>query len=138
MPFNVSRAVNSVEKEVLKFATGLEAIESVVLRASGVEVLPSAVSGQEGRLMLRAGTVLKKISGDSQERYEEYTGTGDIAGILGDNVFFYDTSAASDQPADMLFHNCVFDKDKIVDFDDYETELRAALNTCRFEEKVEA
>jgi len=136
MPFGAKRSVGTVKKEVLKFATGLEAIESVVLRASGVAQLPSAaVNGSEGKIGLLAGTILTKIPGDSQNRYRKYTGAGGeaVAGILGDHIFFYDNTAASDEPADMLFHGCVFDKSKIVDFVAQETALRAALTTCRFD-----
>lgn len=133
MPFGASRAVNTVRKEILKFPAGLDAIESVVLRASGVAELASAVTGIEGKIGLRAGTILTKISGDSQNRYQRYTGTGTIEGILGDNIFFYDNSADSDEPADMLFHNCVFDSSKIIDFASYESDLATDLPTCRFD-----
>jgi hypothetical protein len=133
MPWNVSRAVNTVRKEILKFPAGLDAIESVVLRASGVAALPSATTGYVGKLGLLAGTILTPVSGDSQNRYKKYTGSGDIAGILGDNVYFFDGLDHSDEPADMLIHGCVFDKDRIIDFVAYESALRTALNTCRFD-----
>lgn len=136
MPWNVDRSVGSVKKEVLKFATGLEAIESVVLRASDADTLSSAVTGGvTGRLGLRAGTILTKIPGDSQNRYKKFEDEANeaIECILGDNIYFYDTSEASDEPADGLFHNCVFDKSKIIDFVTYETELRDSLNTSRFD-----
>jgi hypothetical protein len=134
-----SRTITTVEKEILVFPAGLDAIQSVVLSGSGVEELPSAVSGGEGRLVLRAGTILQKIDGDPLDRYEQYDGSGDVAGILGDNIFFYSTE--TDEPADMLFHNCVFNKDKIVDYDEYGAEdgdgsLNDALHTCRFEVQV--
>lgn len=135
MPWNVSRGLNSVKKEVLKFATGLEAIESVVLAASEVDELSSAVTGVSGKLGLRAGTILTKVPGDDQNRYRRYTAQAseEIEGILGDNIYFYDNTEASDEPADSLFHNCVFDKSKIIDFDTYEAALRDALNTSRFD-----
>ena len=137
MPFNVGRSVNSVSKEVLKFVSGLEQIESVVLAASEAEALPSAVTGVEGKLGLRAGTILVEVDGDDQRRATQYEGTGDIIGILTDNIYFYDDSDASDQPAAAFKHTAVFDKAKIIDFDDYETELKDELYTCRFEEKVD-
>lgn len=133
MAFGAKRAINTVEKEILKEPAGLDAIESVVLRASGVAALASAVTGTSGKIGLRAGTILTKVSGDSQNRYKRYTGSGTIEGILGDNIYFYDNTAASDEPADMLFHGCVFDSSKIVDFATYESALRTALNTCRFD-----
>jgi hypothetical protein len=133
MPFNVRRSVNTVRKEILKFPVGIDSVESVVLRASGVAALASAVTGVQGKLGLLAGTILTKVSGDSQNRYKRYTGSGDIEGILGDNVFFYDGTDASDEPADMLFHGCVFDSSKIIDFASYESAVRTALPTCRFD-----
>jgi hypothetical protein len=136
----VSRSVNTVEKEILKFPCGLDAIKSVVLRASGVDQLASAVTGLEGKIGLRAGTVLQKVSGDSQNRYEPWDGgaASAVEGILGDNIFFHanDTDNA-DKAADVLFHNCVFDVDKLTEFgSNYvgnETDVEDALYTCRFE-----
>lgn len=134
MAFNVSRTVKTVEKEVLKFPAGLDAIESVVIKGSGVPELPSATTGRRGVYGYVAGTILRKVSGDSQNRYEKYTGSGTIEGILGDTVIVYDNStAASDTPVDMLKHGCVFDKDKIVDYASYASALATALFTCRFE-----
>lgn len=131
----VSRGVNTVEKEILKFPAGLDAIESVVLAAENVAELASAVTGVDGKLGLRAGTVLQKVSGDSQNRYEVWDGgtAADIEGILGDNIYFYDNSEASDRAADMLFHNCVFDSSKILNYAGNESDLATALHTCRFD-----
>lgn len=136
MPWNVSRRVSTVEKEILKFPAGLDAIQSVVLRASGVDELPSAVTGVEGKLGLRAGTILTKVPGSDGAKYQQFTGAGGeaIEGVLGDNIFFYDSSEASDEPADMLFHGCVFDAAKIIDYDTHESALKDALHTCRFDE----
>lgn len=132
----VSRTANTVEKEILKFPAGLDAIDSVVLSAaaSGVVELPSATVGYAGKLGLLAGTILKKISGDSQNRYARYDGTGTIAGILGDNIYFFDNTDNSDRAADMLNHGCVFNKNKIIDFGAYESDLRTAMPSCRFDE----
>jgi hypothetical protein len=108
-----------------------------VLKASGVSALPSATVGYAGKLGLLAGTILTKIPGDSQGRYRKYTGAGGeaVEGILGDNVYFYDGTDKSDQGADMLFHGCVFDATKIVDWASHESAVRTALNTCRFIEE---
>lgn len=131
----VSRTTKTVEKEILKFPAGLDAIESVVLSAgaSGVSELPSATVGYEGKLGLLAGTILKKITGDGQNRYARYDGSGTIAGVLGDNIYFYDATDASDRGADMLFHGVVFDKEKIIDYNAFAGDLATALFTCRFE-----
>lgn len=136
MPWNVSRRVSTVEKEILKFPAGLDAIQSIVLRASGVDALPSAVTGYEGKLGLRAGTIVTKIPADPQKRYAQFTGGGGevIEGILGDNIYFYDGTNASDEPADMLFHGCVFNAAKIIDYGTHEAALKAALTTCLFDE----
>lgn len=141
MPFGGKRSVFSVNKEVLKFATGLEAIESVVLQASAADTLPSATVGSNpGRTVygLLAGTILTKIPGDSRNRYRKYTAASGeaVAGILGDNIEFFDKTDTSDEPADMLFHSCVFNKDKIIDFAAHESDVRAALPTCRFDTKA--
>lgn len=137
MPYNVSRSVNTVKKEVLKFPAGLDAIESVVLAASAAPELPSAVTGTTGVRGYRAGTVLKKAAGDSQNRYVAYGGAGTVAGILGDNIYFYDDTDASDEAADMLFHGCVFNVNKLVgddrDYEGNESAVQDALHTCRFE-----
>jgi len=128
----IGRASKTVEKEILKFPAGLDAIESVVVSASGVSALPSATTGYVGKLGLLAGTVLKKVSGDSKNRYTRYDGTGTPAGVLGDNIYFYDNTHASDRAADMLIHGVVFIKDRI-DFAGQEAAVRAALPTCRFD-----
>jgi hypothetical protein len=134
MPFGASRSINTVKYEVLKFATGLEAIESVVLSAEDAPVINASVNGVGGN-GYRAGTILTKVPGDSQNRYRAYTAqVGEaVEGILGTNVFVYDTTEASDEPADSLFHSCVFDKSKIIGFVTYEDDLREALNTSRFD-----
>lgn len=132
----VSRTANTVEKEILKFPAGLDAIDSVVLSAaaSGVDELPSATVGYAGKLGLLAGTILKRIDGDDQKRYARYDGTGEVAGILGDNIYFVDDTDNSDKAADMLNHGCVFNKDKIIDFDAFESDVRDAMPSCRFDE----
>lgn len=130
MPWNTTRSVNTVNKEILVFPAGLDSIQSVVLSASGVSELPSATTGREGVLGLQAGTILVEVSGDEQKRYEQFSGTGTVAGILADNVYFYD--GADDQPAAMFFHGCVFDQDKIIGYGDYSADLAADLPTCRF------
>ncbi len=134
MPYNVNRRASTVAKEILVFPAGLDSIQSIVLSASGVSALPSATVGYSGKLGLLAGTILVEVSGDSQRRYKKFTGTGTIAGILTDNVYFYDNT--QEEPAAMFVHGCVFDKAKIIDYDTYSSQLATALPTCRFNEKV--
>lgn len=131
-----TRVIRSVEKEVLKYPAGLDAIESVVLRSDDAEELASAVAGVEGRLALLAGTVLEKVDA-AQDYYKPYDGTGTIAGVLGDNIYFHD-AAGERKAADMLFHGCVFNKNKIIDFATYEADLATDLPTCRFEDHYDS
>lgn len=138
MAFGAKRVVKTVEKEVLKFPAGLNAIESVVLQASAAnQTIASATTGYQDQLGLLAGTILTKVPGDPQKRYRKFTGASGeaIEGILGDNIYFYDDTDASDEPADMLKHECVFVKDKIIDYNTHAAALATALFTCRFEDK---
>ncbi len=132
----IARTTKTVNKEVLVFPAGLDAIQSVVIKASGVAALPSATTGYVGKLGLLAGTILRKVSGDGQERYEKYTGTGTPAGVLGDNIYFFDNTDASDRAADMLFHGCVFDTNKLIGYSGNETAVQNALKTCQFLDKA--
>lgn len=132
----VARTTKTVNKEILVFPAGLDAIQSVVLSASGVSALASAVTGYANKYGLLAGTVLKKAAGDSQERYVAYDGTGTPAGILGDNIYFFDQTDASDRAADMLFHGCVFDTNKLIGYAGHETAVQNALSTCKFLDKA--
>jgi hypothetical protein len=132
----VARTTKTVEKEVLVFPAGLDAIQSVVLSASGVAALPSATTGYAGKLGLLAGTILKKVSGDGQDRYTAYNGTGTPEGVLGDNIYFFDNTHASDRAADMLFHGCVFDTNKLIGYAGNETAVKNALATCKFLDKA--
>lgn len=131
-----SRTVRTVEKEVLKYPAGLDAIESVVLRAEDADEVPSAVGGVEGRLAILAGTILEKVDA-ARDYYKPFDGTGTIAGVLGDNIYFH-SDTEERHAADMLFHGCVFNKNKIIDFDTHETDLRADLATCRFEDHYDS
>lgn len=141
MPFGANRAVKSVSKEVLKFPTGLEAIESIVLDATDgantSAALASAVVGYAGKLGLRAGTIIAKTTDDTYRRYTN-SGGEEIVGVLTDNIYFYDDTEASNEPAAVFFHDAVFNKNKIVDYNAYVTALKAALPTCRFEEHVDS
>jgi hypothetical protein len=136
MAFGASRAVNTVGKEVLKFATGLEAIESVVLAAdegaNTSAALASATVGYADKKGLLAGTIIARTTGG---KYRRYTNSNSevIVGVLTDNVYFVDDTTASNEPAAVFTHTAVFNKNKIVDYNAYKTALEAALFTCRFE-----
>jgi hypothetical protein len=132
MPFGASRSRHTTDREILAYPAGLDAIKSVVVASSGAETLPSATTGEVGVIGLLAGTVLQEVSGDTNGRVEKWT-SGTIVGILGSNLFFEDEGDAYDAPAEAYFHGCVFNKDRIVDFDSAESDLATDLPTCRFE-----
>lgn len=132
MPWNQFRSRNTADREILAYTAGQDAIKSVVVAASGIPTLPSAVFGEANIKGLLAGTALEKIPGDDQGRVRKYT-NGTIVGVLGSNLIFEGEGDNYDAPAEALFHGCVFRKDRIVDFDSIETDLEADLPTCRFE-----
>jgi hypothetical protein len=124
--FGVTRSFQeSPGLEILKFPAGLDAIMSVVVDAS--TVTPDV----DGNRKLSAGTLLTGPNVD--DKYEQFAGTGDVAGVLADDTMFASGNAQGDQPAAMFFHGCVFRSDRIVDFTTYETQARTDLPTCRFD-----
>jgi hypothetical protein len=132
MPFNVSRSRHTTDREILAYPAGLDAIKSVVVASSGAETLPSATTGEVGVQGLLAGTALQVVDGDTQGRVEKYS-DGTIIGILGSNIFFEGEGDQYDSPAEAYFHGCVFNKDRIVDYGDIDSDLATDLPTCRFE-----
>lgn len=132
MPFGVSRYRKTADREILAYPAGLDAIKSVVVASSAAEELPSATTGKDGNKGLLAGTILEAVPGDTQGRVRKWT-NGTIVGILGSNVFFEGEGDAYDAPAEAYFHGCVFNKDRIVDYDDADSDLASDLPTCRFE-----
>lgn len=131
MPFGVSSGWQRQalpKPEIVSYPIETTVIDSVVVTADGVEEAASG-SVYAGRRYLVQGTILKD-NGDGT--YSQYTGTGDIAGILFDTVEFADDSEASNEPVAMLRRNVSFNSANIVDFDDYESDLVAALSTCEF------
>lgn len=132
MPFGVSRYRKTADREILLYPAGLDAIKSVVVTSSAAEELPSATTGKDGNKGLLAGTILEAVPGDTQGRVQKWT-SGTIVGILGSNIFFEGEGDAYDAPAEAYFHGCVFDKTKIVDYGDADSDLATDLPTCRFE-----
>lgn len=133
MAWNIRKESKYVKKEILKFPAGLDAQESVVVQASGAPEIASATIGYTGQKGYLAGTILKKINPGTDDRVTKYDGSGDIVGVLADNVFFDGETTDYDEPINMFVHGCVFNKDNIIDFATYESDLIAALYTCRFE-----
>lgn len=127
MPFNYSQSASWVDREVLKFPTGLEAIKSVVIDATNVAVVAGA------RNVLPAGTILK-FSTTRPDQYVEYNGSGTIKGILRRPVDIVARVTAGDTPAAMYFFGCVFATSAIVGFTQYASALVADLgNYNKFE-----
>lgn len=135
MPQNQQRGRNTADREILAYPAGQDAIKSVVVAASAIPTLASAVYGQENVKGLLAGTALEKIPNDPQGRVRKFT-NGTIIGVLGTNLVFENTDSVDsdyDASADAYFHGCVFRKDRIVNFNTIESDIVADLPTCRFE-----
>lgn len=128
MPYNYTQSASWVDKEVLKFPAGLDAIKSVVIDATNVAVPNTGV-----RFVMPAGTILK-FSSTRPDQYVEYNGSGTIKGILRRPVDLVARVTAGDTPAAMYFHGCVFATSAIVNFTQYASALVADLGTHnRFE-----
>lgn len=128
MPFNYKREASWVDKEVLKFPAGLDAIKSVVLDATNFSVTDPSV-----RTVVPAGTILK-FSATNTTQYVEYNGTGTIKGILRKPIDLVARVTEGDSPAAMYFFGCVFATQAIVGFTLYASALVADLgNYNRFE-----
>ena len=127
MPFNYTQSASWVEKEVLKFPAGLDAIKSVVIDATNVAVTAGA------RNVLPAGTILK-FSSTNSGQYVEYNGSGTIRGILRRPVDIVARVTEGNAPAAMYFFGCVFATSAIVGFTLYASALVADLgNYNKFE-----
>src|SRR5574338_437461 len=128
MPFNYSNSATWVNKEVLKYPAGLDAIKSVVIDATNV-----VVSDPSARTVLPAGTILK-FSSTNSGQYVEYDGSGTIQGILRRPVDVVAQVTEGDAPAAMYFFGCVFATAAIVGFTQYASALVADLgNYNKFE-----
>lgn len=128
MPFNYRREASWVDKEVLKFPAGLDAIKSVVIDATNFSISDPSV-----RTVVPAGTILK-FSSTNTTQYVEYNGSGTIKGILRKPVDLVARVTEGDTPAAMYFHGCVFATTAIVGFTLYASALVADLgNFNRFE-----
>lgn len=129
MPWNVSKTASGVDKEILKFPTGLHAIKSIVLDATdlGTFTFTDGV-----RNYVPAGTILK-LSTTNADKYVAYKGSGTIAGVLAHGVDMANQATSGSEPAPMFFHECVFATEAIVGFTNYASALVNDLKTCKFE-----
>jgi len=131
MPWNVTRSTTFVEKEVLKFATGLDAIKSVVLDASSFPM----PTDRNARNVVQAGTILGK-SVTAPTKYTAYASgavSGPIQGILAHSVEILASATAGDEAVPMFYHQCVFATPAIIGFTNHAANLVASLPTCKFE-----
>lgn len=133
MPWNKTISSTWQDKEVLKYATGLHAVKSVVLDAT--DAASWTVNTVDGaRFVVPAGTILK-LSSTNTTQYVKYAGggAGTIKGILARPVDMLANATNSSEPAPMFFHGCVFATSALVGFTQYASALIADLNTCKFE-----
>lgn len=144
MPFNVKRTAVIIEKEILRSASGLDDILSVVIDSTKVPENPVG----SGRYILEAGTVVGKINASTKcaplsTATPVGTGTSgawtaaDIQGITQNTVEFWlgvgiTAGAASDEAVSLLHHMCDFNISKLVGYTGNETITKTALPTCLF------
>ena len=131
MPFRVTRSGQFIEKEILKFPAGLDAIKSVVLDADAFPM----PADRNARNVVHAGTILMLSVTDATKhvKYDGTAGAGKIRGILAHSVEFLASTTDGDEPAPMFFHQCVFATPALTDFTLYASALVSTLNTCKFE-----
>jgi hypothetical protein len=127
MPFNYKKTASWVDKEVLKYPAGLDAIKSAVLDATNF-----VVSDPSARTVVPAGTIMK-LSSTNTTQYVEYNGSGTIKGILRKPIDLVAAVTEGDAPAALYFHGCVFATSAIVGFTQYASALVNDLKTCKFE-----
>lgn len=131
MPFRVTRNISfSDEVEILKFPVGLNATKSVVLNAQKFDV---NTQNNSVRVVVPVGTILMLSSTGVEGQYEEYDGSGSVAGILAHNVDLAAATTEGAEPVPMYFHGCVFATTAIVGFTQYASDLVNDLPTCKFE-----
>lgn len=132
MAFNKSRVGTFYDKEILKYVTGLEATQNIVIDGTTVPV-----DSTSGRYVMQAGTVVAKISASTKVQPAAASGVSasDIVGILTHTVeFFYPVETnVTDEPAAVYFHECIFDITKLVNYSGNASAVQTALKTCLFQ-----
>jgi hypothetical protein len=130
MPWNLTRSGQFVEREILKYVSGLEVIKSVVLDANDAGFAMPVSRDQ--RNVIPAGTILTKGTVDTT-KYIKFAGSGTVAGILLHSVEIMANVTAGNEPVPMIYFNAVFATPAIVGFTNYATNLVTDLNSCKFE-----
>lgn len=118
-------------KEILKFATGYEAVDNGVIDATTVS------ANADSRLVLEAGTVLCQVSASATAKLRPAANSGevsgDIRGILVHNIeFFGNADSSYDEPCALFFWNAIFDTTQLVKYSGNAAAVKAALPSCSF------
>jgi hypothetical protein len=129
MPFNIRKSSDWTDKEILKYAAGLNEIKSVVLDGTD---FASTATVDNSRYFVPAGTILTQ-SVTNTDKHVAYKGSGKIAGILGRPVDMLAGTTSGSEPAPMFYAHCVFVTSAIVGFTNYASGLVSDLPTCLFE-----
>lgn len=130
MAWYAQREAAFYEKEILKYATGMEAVKNLVIDATTV------VANGDGRYVLEAGTVISKIVASSKVKPAPSSGlaTADVVGILSRTIeFFGNADDSYDEPGSAFFHGCIFDTAQLVNYASNAANVKAALTTCLFQ-----
>lgn len=123
------RSSEWVDKEILRYPTGLHAIASVALDAMDFGNDFTDYTGV--RNVIPAGTILK-VSATNADKHVRYNGSGTIAGILGRPIDLLAKATTASQAAPMFFAGAVFATEAIVGFTQYASALMNDLKTCLF------
>jgi len=125
MAYNYTKTATWAEVEVLKYPTGLNAIQSIVIDATDFGTL---IQTDGSRSYVPAGTILK-LSATNAGQYVKYAGgpAGTIKGILRRPFDLVAAVTAGDGAAAMYYHNCIFATTAIVGFTQYASALVADL-----------
>ena len=131
MPQYIERTAAFYEREILKYGVvGTEAVANIVVDATTVSV------NSDGRYVLEVGTVISKIGASSKVKPAPASALAqaDVVGILAHTIeFFGNADAKYDEPGAVFFWGAIFDASELTNYSGNATNVKAALNTCKFE-----
>lgn len=132
MPYNYGFDAEFYDIEVLKYGSdhGIDLAKSVVINANFIP----RNSDVNARTVVPAGTIMA-LSATNPKTVVPYgtSGASTIVGVLVRSIDIIAAATAGNEPAAVYWHSVVFATSAIVGFTQYQTQLRAALNTCKFE-----
>lgn len=131
MPWNTTRTASFYDKEVLKYASGLEVIKSVVIDANDISTTGASFS-TGNRNVVVAGTLLK-VSATNTKQVVTYNGVGPVLGVLARPVDILAQATSGVEAAPLLYHGAVFATSALVGFTQYASAVISSLSTCKFE-----